>query len=119
EDERSKRDLVVLLTGALGFLTVRHGDDFSIIYGDSARVRRLPPGGTEGALEHALRTIRQAIDDSDAPSDRDALLRYTAHNISRRSIVVIVTDETPMSDDTDRLLRRLKVQHDVLWLTVR
>lgn len=119
EDERSKRDLVVLLTGALGFLTVRHGDDFSIIYGDSDRVRRLPPGGTEGALEHALRTIRQAIDDSDAPSDRDALLSYTARNISRRSIVVIVTDEAPMSDDTDRLLRRLKVQHDVLWLTVR
>jgi len=119
EDERPKRDLVVLLTGALGFLTVRHGDDFAMIYGDADRVRRLPPGGTEGALEHALRTVRDAIDASAAPSDRDALLRYTARNISRRSIVVIVTDEAPLTDDTDRLLRRLKVQHDVLWLTLR
>ncbi|BDZ39850.1 DUF58 domain-containing protein [Microbacterium suwonense] len=119
EDERPKRDLAVLIAGALGFLTVRHGDDFSMIYGDASRVRRLPPGGTEGALEHALRTISAAIDASDAPNDRDALLSYTARNISRHSIVVIVTDEAPMTADTDRLLRRLKVQHDVLWLTVR
>lgn len=119
EDENVKRDLVVLLTGALGFLTVRHGDDFSMVYGDAAQVRRIRPGGTEGALEHALRTVRSAIDDTEAPSDRDALLRYTARNISRRTIVVLVTDEAPMTADTERLLRRLKVQHDLLWMTVR
>ncbi|MDT0157730.1 DUF58 domain-containing protein [Microbacterium sp. ARD32] len=119
EDEQSKRELVVLLAGALGYLTVRHGDDFSTIYGDADGVRRLPPAGTEAALEHALRTVRDAIDDATAPNDRDALLRYTARNVSRRSIVVIVTDEAPLTDDTERLLRRLTVQHDVLWLTVR
>lgn len=119
EDENVKRDLVVLLTGALGFLTVRHGDDFSMVYGDAAQVRRIRPGGTEGALEHALRTVRGAIDETAAPNDRDALLRYTARNISKRTIVVLVTDEAPMTADTERLLRRLKVQHDVLWMTVR
>lgn len=119
EDEQSKRDLVVLLTGALGFLTVRHGDDFSVVYGDAAKVKRLAPGASEGALENALRTIRGAIDDSTASNDRDALLRYTARTISRRMIVVIVTDETPLTDETEKLLRRLDVQHDLLWLTVR
>lgn len=119
EDEGSKRDLVVLLTGALGFLTVRHGDDFSVVYGDSARVRRLAPGSSEGSLEHALRTLDRAITDSAAPNDRQALLDYVARNIARRMIVVIVTDEAPVTDDTERMLRRLTVQHDVLWLTVR
>ncbi|MFS2242684.1 DUF58 domain-containing protein [Microbacterium sp. OR16] len=119
EDERGKRDLAVLLTGALGFLTVRHGDDFSVVYGDSARVRRLATGSSEGALEHALRTISAAIDSSTAAGDRDALLRYTARNIARRMIVVLVTDEAPLTPDTEGLLRRLAVQHDVLWLTVR
>ncbi|MFJ4045843.1 DUF58 domain-containing protein [Microbacterium sp. NPDC089987] len=119
EDEGGKRDLAVLLTGALGFLTVRHGDDFSVVYGDTARVRRLPPGSSEGALEHALRTISAAIDSSTAAGDRDALLRYTARNIARRMIVVLVTDEAPLTPDTEGLLRRLTVQHDLLWLTVR
>lgn len=119
EDERSKRDLVVLLVGALGFLTVRHGDDFSMIYGDADGVRRLPPGSTEGALERALRTIRRAIGASTAANDRDALLSYTARHVARRTIVVIVTDEAPLTVETEQLLRRLRVQHDVLWLTVR
>lgn len=119
EDERPKRDLVVLLTGALGFLTVRHGDDFGVVYGDAAGARRLAPGSSEGALEHALRTIRRAIDEGTAPSDRDGLLRFTARTVAHRCIVVIITDETPLTADTERLLRRLRVQHDVLWLTVR
>ncbi|MGF2949408.1 DUF58 domain-containing protein [Microbacterium alcoholitolerans] len=119
EDESGKRDLVVLLTGALGFLTVRHGDDFSVVYGDAASVRRLAPGSSEGSLEHALRTVTRAIDESTSANDRDRLLNYVARNIARRMIVVIVTDEAPVTDETDRMLRRLRVQHDVIWLTVR
>ena len=119
EDERPKRELAVLATGALGFLTVRHGDDFSVVYGDAGGIRRLAPSGTEGGLEHALRSIDHAIAHSSAPSDRDALLGYVAKHISRRMIVVIVTDETPTTATTERMLRRLTVQHDVLWLTLR
>ena len=118
-DEQSKKDLAILATGALGVLTLRHGDDFSAVYGDASRVRRLAPGRSEGALEHALRTIDRAIDESTAPSDRDALLSYVTRTISRRMIVVIVTDEAPITSETERMLRRLRVQHDVLWLTVR
>jgi uncharacterized protein (DUF58 family) len=118
-DERSKKELAILATGVLGVLTLRHGDDFTTVYGDAARVRRLAPGRSEGALEHALRTIDRAIDESAAPSDRDALLSYVTRTISRRMIVVVVTDEAPVTEQTERMLRRLRVQHDVLWLTLR
>lgn len=118
-DEKSKKDLAVLATGVLGVLALRHGDDFSLVYGDADRVRRRAPGRSEGALEHALRTVDRAIDESRAPSDRDALLSYVARTISRRMIVVIVTDEAPVTEETERMLRRMRVQHDVLWLTVR
>ena len=118
-DERSKKELAILATGVLGVLTLRHGDDFTTVYGDAAKVRRLAPGRSEGALEHALRTIDRAIDGSDAPSDRDALLSFVTRTISRRMIVVVITDEAPVTDETERMLRRLRVQHDVLWLTLR
>ncbi|MGM1018361.1 MAG: DUF58 domain-containing protein [Actinomycetota bacterium] len=117
-DESPKRDLAVLATGALGVLTLRHGDDFSLVYGDGAGARRRAPGRSEGALEHALRTVDGAIRTSTAPSDRDGLLGYVARTISRRMIVVVVTDEAPVTDETERLLRRLRVQHDLLWLTL-
>ncbi|MDR2999001.1 MAG: DUF58 domain-containing protein, partial [Microbacterium sp.] len=54
-----------------------------------------------------------------APNDRDGLLGYVARTIARRMIMVIVTDEQPTTDETERMLRRLKVQHDVLWVTLR
>jgi uncharacterized protein (DUF58 family) len=118
-DEKAKKDLAILAAGVLGVLALRHGDDFSTVYGDAERVRRRAPGRSEGALEHALRTIDRAIDESTAPSDRDALLSYVTRTISRRMIVVVITDEAPITDETERMLRRLRVQHDVLWLTVR
>ncbi|MFK4761271.1 DUF58 domain-containing protein [Microbacterium sp. ZW T5_45] len=118
-DERSKKELAILAAGVLGVLALRHGDDFTTVYGDADGIRRLAPGRSEGALEHALRTIDHAVDASTSPSDRDSLLSYITRTISRRMIVVIVTDEAPITDDTERMLRRLRVQHDVLWLTVR
>ena len=118
-DEKPKKDLAILATGALGILALRHGDDFSVVHGDAERVRRRAPGRSEGALEHALRTIAHAIAEGRAPSDRDALLSYVARTIARRCIVVIVTDDAPVTDETERMLRRLRVQHDVLWVTLR
>ncbi|MFE6996324.1 DUF58 domain-containing protein [Microbacterium sp. NPDC057659] len=119
EDERPKSELAVLVAGALGFLTVRHGDDFSVVHGDAAGIHRIAPSGTEGGLEHALRRIQRAVGTSTAPNDRDGLLGYVARTIARRMIMVIVTDEQPTTDETERMLRRLKVQHDVLWVTLR
>ncbi|GGD68359.1 DUF58 domain-containing protein [Microbacterium murale] len=118
-DEKPKKDLAILATGALGILALRHGDDFSVVHGDAERVRRRAPGRSEGALEHALRTIDQATSEGRVPSDRDALLSYVARTIARRCIVVIITDDAPITDETERMLRRLRVQHDVLWVTLR
>ncbi|MGO2684874.1 DUF58 domain-containing protein [Microbacterium sp.] len=118
-DEKPKKDLALLATGALGVLALRHGDDFSVVHGDADRIRRRAPGRSEGALEHALRTIDHAIATASAPSDRDALLSFVARTIARRCIVVIVTDEAPVTDETERMLRRLRVQHDVLWISIR
>ncbi|MGM7699883.1 DUF58 domain-containing protein [Microbacterium sp. A84] len=118
-DEKPKKDLAVLATGVLGILALRHGDDFSVVHGDSERIRRRAPGRSEGALEHALRTIDQTISTATAPSDRDALLSFVARTIARRCIVVIITDDAPVTDESERMLRRLRVQHDVLWITLR
>jgi len=119
QDERSKRELAILATGALGVLALRHGDDVAVLHGDAAGIRRVPPTRSEGGLEHALRTLDRAIATAEHGNAREELLEEVADTVSRRMIVVIVTDEAPVDEDTERLLRRLRVQHDVLWITVR
>ncbi|WP_295013674.1 DUF58 domain-containing protein [uncultured Microbacterium sp.] len=118
-DERPKKELAILAVGVLGLLALRHGDDFCLVDGDADGVRRREIGRSEAALEHALRTIDRAVDAASAPSDRDALLSYIARTIARRMIVVVITDDTPIGPETERLLRRLRVQHDVLWIALR
>lgn len=118
-DERPKRELAVLTVGALGVLTLRNGDDFALVLGDSGGVRRTETGRSEARLEHALRNIDRSIAHSTAPADREELLRYVTRTVSRRMIVVVVTDDAPVTAQTEKLLRRLRVQHDVLWATVR
>ncbi|GAA4489700.1 DUF58 domain-containing protein [Microbacterium panaciterrae] len=118
-DEKPKKDLAILTVGVLGLLALRHGDDFCLVSGDSESVGRRQIGRSEAALEHTLRTIDRAVDNASAPSDRDKLLSYVARTIARRMIVVVLTDDTPVSAETERLLRRLRVQHDVLWITLR
>ncbi|MER7797260.1 DUF58 domain-containing protein [Microbacterium sp. NPDC096154] len=118
-DERPKRELAVLAVGALGMLALRHDDDFSVVLGDAERVRRLPRKRSEGALEHALRAIDASCRPESPASDREALLDFVSRTINRRMIVVVVADEAPVTERTERLLRRLRTQHDLLWITLR
>ncbi|WP_203136878.1 DUF58 domain-containing protein [Microbacterium sp. JZ31] len=118
-DDRPKRELAVLAVGALGVLALRHDDDFSVVLGDAEGVRRLPPRRSEGALEHALRAIDAACAPEAPAGARERLLAFVARTIARRMIVVVVTDEAPITAETERLLRRLRTQHDLLWVTLR
>lgn len=116
-DDTPKSGLAVLVVGMLGILTLRHGDEVALVSGDSAGVRRLPPAASESRLERVLRTIDRDTSLDAAPSSVEDLLDYAVRALSRRSILVVVTDETPISAESERLLRRLRVQHDVLWAT--
>jgi len=118
-DEGEKKELALLLVGALATLAVRHGDDVSLLLAEQGRVRRLVSRRSEGGIELLLRGLDAAIDSADDPAPRDALLRAVARTIRRRMIVVLVTDESPISAEAERELGRLRVQHDLLWLTLR
>ncbi len=118
ENEEPKYELALLAAGALGYLTISHGDDIGLVYGDGAKVKRRASGRTESALEGTLRTIQSETRATTAPGSINKLLAYVAATISRRMILVVITDEAPMTDRTDQLIRRLRVQHDMLWVTV-
>lgn len=113
-----KKDLAILSVGVLGDLAQRYGDSVALFAGSTAGTKRLPPSRSEGGLEFLLRTVNTLIDEGNGASDLDALLRKTISTISSRAVVVIVTDESPFTPQTENLLKRLQVQHDLLWVTI-
>ena len=118
-DERSKKDLAILAVGALATLAVRHGDDVVLMYAEDGRARRMASRRSEGGVELLLRSLDDALETATDAAPRDLLLRAVAQTVSRRMIVVVVTDDVPIGASSERDLRRLRVQHDVLWLTLR
>lgn len=118
-DERSKKELAILTVGALATLAVRHGDDVQLLHADAGRARRMATRRSEGGVELMLRRLDEVLEAAADLAPRDLLLRAVAEGVVRRTILVIVTDGVPIGTNTERLLRRLRAQHDVLWLTVR
>lgn len=118
-DERSKQELAILTVGALATLAVRHGDDVVLMYAAAGRARRLAARRSEGGIELLLRALDGALENATDAAPRDLLLRAAVQTIRRRMIVVVITDDVPIGASGERQLRRLRVQHDVLWLTLR
>jgi hypothetical protein len=77
-----------------------------------------PPKGGELHLERLLGKVHDAIRPDGAPTDLAALLRYVARTVRRRTILVVVCDDTEIPTESADLLRRLTVQHEVLLLTI-
>ncbi|MEO5314503.1 DUF58 domain-containing protein [Pseudarthrobacter sp. CC12] len=115
----AKKDIAVLSLGVLGYLALRHGDVVGMVCGDSAATRSFPAKGGEAHLERLLRHVDSHTGlDAPGSSIRDQL-DYIARNISGRHLLFVVADELAADDATGRLLRRLRAQHEILWLTVR
>lgn len=118
ESGESKKDIAILAAGALASIATQHGDVVSLIVGDEGSSRTYPPGQKDEHLERLLRVIDERIT-LDAPrSDVPALLESVARHLTTRSLLLVVTDDVRLSDEIERLLRRLRARHEVIWLTI-
>lgn len=114
----SKRELAIFVCGLLGYLAVRHGDLVSLVHGDTTVQHARPRGSTEVHLERLLATIHDSTTVRSGASDLTALLHYTARVVRRRTILLIVSDEVAISEPLADVLRRLAVQHEILFVTI-
>lgn len=114
----SKKDIALMAAGALAYIAAKHGDVVSLVAGDSSGTRAHPAGATEAHLETLLRQVDRRVD-LDAPtSDLSSVLEWVARGVRRRSMLLVVTDDVSIDERITRLLRRLRAQHEVVWLTI-
>jgi uncharacterized protein (DUF58 family) len=114
----TKKDIAVMAAGALGYIAATHGDTVSLVLGDESGTRALPSGGTEAHLEMLLRRIDARVSLDSARSDLVGVLDWVARGVRRRSMLLVVTDDVVLDERLTRLLRRLRAQHEIVWLTV-
>jgi len=114
----SKRDVAVLASGMLGYIAQKHGDLVGLAAGSADDVCLLPTRGNNAHLEHVLQTIHRAIAIDGPKTDLLNVLRYAATHVRRRMMLVIVASTTAIDLVHERLLRRLRAQHEIMTIWI-
>ena len=118
EHGESKRDLAVLAAGTIGYLAVRHGDRVAMVAGDADHTLFVEPASSEAHLERMLQKIDSNTRADAGASNLTRQLEYAARAFRRRMIVFVIADDRELDAEEERLVRRLCVQHEVLWLRI-
>lgn len=114
----SKQELALCVAGGIAYLAYASGDRLGLVLGSAAEAEALPFRSSGGHMERVLRRIQTAIAAAAAPSDLSAQLAATARLVRRRCLVVVIGDDGPLSERQLELLRRLRVQHELSWVSV-
>ena len=112
-----KRHLAILMAGMTGYLAVRHGDDVMLIHGNAEQTIASPRKGSEAHLENLL---QQILAESGTPIDGsiNTQLKWIADHITHRMLVVVISDQAPLGPEAEATIRRLRAQHEILWITI-
>jgi uncharacterized protein (DUF58 family) len=114
-----KKDIAIMALGVMGYLAHRHGDVVGLTFGDARGSTSLPVKGGEAHLERLLRHVQASATENSAASRLEDQLEHVARTVKGRFLLFVVADEIAAAPALARLLRRLRVQHEILWLTVR
>lgn len=114
----TKKDVAVMAAGLVGYLAQRHGDLIGLVRGTAAHTVAHGLRGSEAHLETLLRAVDRATVLDGEQSNLATQLRWIIRNIQRRMVLFVVADDRDLDPVLDDLLRRLHVQHEIIWCTV-
>jgi uncharacterized protein (DUF58 family) len=115
----TKKDIAIMALGVTGYLAHRHGDVVGLVSGDAAATHTIPAKSGEAHLERLLRHVDGHTSLDSAASRLEDQLDHVARTVKGRNLLFVVADEVPASPAMGQVLRRLRAQHEILWLTIR
>lgn len=113
----SKKEVALEAGGTLGYLAAKNGDQIGAIYSCNGHVSFYPHRGGMHQLEHIL-TMYDKQEFADANDDLEKSLNYIIKNISRKMIILIVTDMAGIYGVSEETLKKLMYRNDVLVVSV-
>lgn len=114
----SKKAVAVAAAGLVGYLAQGHGDLVGLVRGTASSTVAHDLRGSEAHLELLLRAVDSATVVDGEQSNLATQLRWIVRNVRRRLVLLVVADDKELDPALDDLLRRLHVQHEILWITV-
>ncbi len=114
----TKEEVALAACETIAWLSTMRGDQIGLVAGDSQRMRQMSARSGNAHAETILRRVAADIDLASPPSDVRRLLQRALAATLRRSLVVIVSDETQPAPEDDDLVKRLRTRHEVIVMSV-
>ncbi|WP_022867361.1 DUF58 domain-containing protein [Schaalia vaccimaxillae] len=116
----TKEEIALVACEAIAWLSVARGDQIGLVAGDSTRTRHMPARSGNAHAETIMRRIEEDITLESPASDVLALLDRADRTTRRRSLIVLVTDETQPtpSSEADEVIKRLLVRHQLICISI-
>lgn len=114
----TKEEVALAACETIAWLSTVRGDQVGMVAGDSRRLRQVPARSGNSHAELILRRIAEDIDLASPSSDVARLLDRVLTSTRRRSLVVLVTDGTNPAPAHEDLVKRLRVRHEMIVMSV-
>src|SRR5690606_37820677 len=113
-----KADVALFAADVVAYLARTRGDLVALVAGDSGRMTQVPSRGGTGHMEMLLRILEKDLALDAPPSDLARVLDRVLTWYTRRSLVVVLTDEARPLPEHEDALRRLRTRHEVMVISV-
>jgi len=117
-DGSRKSDLAVFAAEIICYLARNRGDTVALVAGDDERLVQVPARGGHSHMEMLLRRVDAMFDLDAPPSDLNRVFDRILTWFTRRSLVVVITDEARPEPIHEMALKRLRTRHEVMVIQI-
>jgi uncharacterized protein (DUF58 family) len=117
-DGSTKSSLALFAAEVICYLARNRGDMVALVAGDDERVVQVPARGGSSHMEMLLRRVEAMFDLESPPSDLNRVIDRILTWFSRRSLVVLITDEARPEPEHEMSLKRLRTRHEVMVIQI-
>lgn len=113
-----KKEVAIAVAELFAYLARGRGDLVGLVSGDSERIDQLPPRQGTQHLEALLRRLDRDMVIGAPRSDLTRVIKRALSSLTRRSLVVIITDEARPGPESENDLRKLRTRHEVMVVAI-
>ncbi|SNS96242.1 Protein of unknown function DUF58 [Micrococcales bacterium KH10] len=114
----TKGDVISFAASIIAYIARDRGDRVALVAGDADRIAQRPPRASTQDLEALLHQLESMYRVEGPASDLDRVLHRVDDAFHRRSLLVLLTDESQPAAELLPVLRRLRVRHQILVISV-
>lgn len=116
DQHENKKNVALYTIGTIGYLAIKNNDYIGMLYKDNKNINYKP-------FKNNLYNLEEYLCDYDKSkisnnTDVDDLLEYAYKNISKRMIIILITDIKGINSIKETTLKKLKIKHDLLIVNV-